>query len=178
MNSSNHSLRRWKVVNWLQSSVFCPKTIRTKLLRFAGARIDETAMIAENVFLGGSNLVMGKGTFINVGSFLDGSECIVLGDHVRVGPYVKILTGTHRLRNSPLRRWPQDPVVSKPVRIKSGCWIGMAAIVLPGVTIAEGCVIGAGAVVTKNTSPHGFYTGVPAVRIKDLPIEEGMPEGW
>ena len=66
-------------------------------------------------------------------------------------------------------------MVCKSVRIKRGSWLGLGSIILPGVTVAEGCVIGAGAVVTKDTEPHGFYTGVPAVRIKDLPQNEELP---
>ena len=121
---------------------------------------------------------MEKGTFINVGSFIDGCASVILEEYVRVGPYVKILTGTHKLRNSPLRRWPKDPVVSKSVIIKRGCWLGIGCIILPGVTIAPGCVIGSGAVVTKDTEPHGFYVGVPAIRLKDLPINEEMLSGF
>ena len=126
--------------------------------------LHKSAVISENVFLGVKNLVMKKGTIINVGSFVDGSAPVVLDEYVRVGPYVKNLTGTHQLRNSSLRRWPSDPVIAESVHIKKGCWIGIGVTILPGVTIAEGCVIGAGAVVNANSEPHGLYVGVPARR--------------
>ena len=136
--------------------------------------MDKSARIAENVFLGGSNIVMEKGTFINVGSFMDGSASVIIEEYVRIAPYVKILTGTHKLRKSALRRWPTDPTICKSVRIKRGSWLGIGCIILPGVTVAEGCVIGAGAVVTKDTEPHGLYTGVPATRSKDLSQNEEL----
>ena len=49
-----------------------------------------------------------------------------------------------------------------PIKVCDGCWIG--------VTIEEGCIVAAGAVVTKPTESHGLYAGVPARRIKDLPV--------
>lgn len=171
----DRSLKIWKIVNFMQSSVLCPAKLRMRLLRFFGVSLDDSAGIAANVFLGGSDLVMGKNTFINVGSFIDGSGSVIIEEYVRIGPHVKILTGTHVLRKNVLRRWPHDPVVCKSVRIKRGCWLGLGCIILPGVTIAEGCVIGAGAVVTKNTEANGFYIGVPAFRSKDLTQDEKIP---
>ena len=54
--------------------------------------------------------------------------------------------------------------------VEDGAWIGASCTILPNVTIANGCVIAAGSVVTKSTEPNGLYAGVPAKRIKDLPV--------
>jgi maltose O-acetyltransferase len=96
---------------------------------------------------------------------------IELHDGVRLGPYVRILTGTHKYQNSIYRRNVTDELVRLPVTIERGCWIGMGAMILPEVTVREGCIIGAGAVVTHDTEPNGMYLGNPATRIKDLPVE-------
>jgi len=147
--------------------------LRVKLLRISNKKIDKSAIIFENVHIGDTNLVMGKNTAINVGSFIDGNASVTIEDYTRCGPYVKILTGTHKYRHSVIRRKLSDGTLAKPVVIKKGCWIGMGAIILPGLTIAEGCIIAAGAVVVKDTEPNGLYAGNPAKRIKDLPTEEG-----
>lgn len=70
-----------------------------------------------------------------------------------------------------MRRDPWAPVTRLPVIIERGCWVGLGAIILPGVTVREGCVIGAGAVVVHSTLPNGLYVGNPAKRVKDLPTE-------
>lgn len=114
---------------------------------------------------------MGANTFVNIGGFIDGSAPVTLEDHVRVGPYVRILTGTHQYRHSVIRRDPRDGTVGRPVLVKRGCWIGMGCSILPGVTVAEGCVIAAGAVIVDDTEPNGLYGGVPAKRIRDLPTD-------
>ncbi|WP_446741227.1 acyltransferase [Sphingomonas sp. H160509] len=93
-------------------------------------------------------------------------------DYCRLGPYVRILTGTHKYRNSKIRRISEDGTIGLRVTIESGCWIGMGASVLPGVTVAQGCVIGASTLVTRPTVENGLYVGVPGVRIKSLSTEE------
>lgn len=55
-----------------------------------------------------------------------------------------------------------------PVVIKKNAWIGIGAIILPGVTVGEGSVVDAGAVVTNDVPPHSVVGGVPAKLIKKL----------
>jgi len=158
----------WKIFNSIQSLSICHPRIRTKMLQGMGVKMGQNAQIAENVYVGSNKLEMGKETYVNVGSFLDGSEKIIIEDYVRVGPYVKLLTGTHKYRNSVIRRRTEDGTLSKPVKIKKGCWIGLGAIILPGITVAEGCIVAAGSVVIRDTKPNGLYAGNPAKRVKDL----------
>jgi maltose O-acetyltransferase len=164
----------WKIFNAIQKSPIIHPKARNLLLRIAGARINRSAWLAEGVYVGSKNLIMGKETGVNVGSFLDGSSEIYIGDYVRCGPYVKILTGTHSYRHSVIRRRIEDGTISKPVKIERGCWIGMNSIILPGVKIAEGCIIAAGSVVIKDTKPNGLYAGNPAKRVKELPITDDV----
>lgn len=141
------------------------------MLRLFGSSISSSALIAENVYIGSPLLSLGEGTHVNVGCFLDGSAAITLAEGVRLGPYCKILTGTHTYANGVLRRGKGSIDINKSVTIERGCWAGMGVIVLPGVVLSEGCVIAAGAVVVDSTLPNGLYAGIPARRIKDLPTE-------
>ncbi len=50
--------------------------------------------------------------------------------------------------------------------IGDGAWIGMRALIMPGIKIGEGAVIGAGAIVTKDVSPYTIVGGNPASFIK------------
>jgi len=56
-----------------------------------------------------------------------------MGNNVSLGPYVRIYTGTHAIGPGSNRRGPE--VLAKPVDIEDGSWIGLGAIILPGVTI-------------------------------------------
>lgn len=50
--------------------------------------------------------------------------------------------------------------------IGNGAWIGMRAMIMPGITIGEGAVIASGAIVTKNVAPYTLVAGNPAKPIK------------
>lgn len=52
------------------------------------------------------------------------------------------------------------------VTIGNDCWIGHAAIILPGVTVGDGAVIAAGAVVSRDVAPYTIVGGVPARAIR------------
>jgi phosphonate metabolism protein (transferase hexapeptide repeat family) len=57
------------------------------------------------------------------------------------------------------------------VTIGNDCWIGHAAIILPGVTVGDGAVIAAGAVVSRDVAPYTVVGGVPA-----RPIRQRFPD--
>lgn len=98
---------------------------------------------------------------------------LYIGDYVCIGGESVILMGgnnTHRTD------WFSDyPFMDKIVEsyeakgdtvIGDGVWIGMRAVILPGVKIGEGAVIGTGAVVTKDVEPYSIVAGNPAKEIK------------
>lgn len=98
---------------------------------------------------------------------------LYIGDYVCIGGESVILMGgnnTHRTD------WFNDyPFMDKIVEsyeakgdtvIGDGVWIGMRAVILPGVKIGEGAVIGTGAVVTKDVEPYSIVAGNPAKEIK------------
>lgn len=53
-------------------------------------------------------------------------------------------------------------VAVKKTVIGNNVFIGLNAIIMPGVTIGDGAIIGAGAVVTKNVEPNTIVAGNPA----------------
>lgn len=161
------------IFNFTSMSIIHP-VFRGFLLRALGCSLGPGARIMSSVFIGGRDIFLGKMVVLNVGCFLDSSCTITVGDFVRMGPYVRILTGTHSYANSVIRRGPGSKNISLPVVIERGCWIGMGAMIMPGVTVREGCVIAAGAVVNSSTQPNGLYAGVPAVRIKDLSVSDDV----
>lgn len=50
--------------------------------------------------------------------------------------------------------------------IESDVWIGMNAMIMPGVTIGEGAIVAAGSVVAKDVPPYTIVGGNPAKEIK------------
>ena len=54
------------------------------------------------------------------------------------------------------------------VVIEENAWIGIGAIICPGVTIGRNAVVAAGAVVTKDVPDNVVVAGVPAKIIKKI----------
>lgn len=165
--------RLHNIINGLQSAWWVKARWRRAMLVFAGADIQPDAIIRQGCFIGSNTLTIASNVYISVGVFLDGSAPITIADHVRIGPYTKILTGSHPVRSSVIRRRAGENL-NLPVSIGRGSWIGMSVSILPGVQIAEGCVIAAGTVLTKSTQPNGLYAGNPGVRKRDLSTEEDL----
>lgn len=96
-----------------------------------------------------------------------GSEpwLIDIGDRVTISHGVKLVTHDastrlFRHRHAAMNRRFGNKF--KPVRIGSDVFIGMDAIILPGVSIGEQVVVGAGAIVTDDVPARSVAIGVPA----------------
>jgi len=99
---------------------------------------------------------IGAGTLINRDCALDTRGGLRIGNHVSISPEVAILTADHD------RDLPDFPLRARPVAIEDHVWIGMRAMILPGVRIGRGAVVAAGAVVTRDVAPLSVVAGVPA----------------
>lgn len=63
--------------------------------------------------------------------------------------------------------YPQIQINQKEgINIGSDVWIGMSAIIMPGVTIGDGVTVAANSVVTKNIPDYAVVAGSPAEIIK------------
>ena len=117
----------------------------------------------------GARFGTGKGISIGDNSGL-GVNCLVhgpleIGENVMMGPDVVIFTHTHKYDRTDIPMCEQGSSISK-VTIGNDVWIGMRAIIMPGVNIGNGVIIGAGAVVTKDVPNFAVVGGVPAKVIR------------
>jgi maltose O-acetyltransferase len=136
---------------------------RASLLRAAGCHIAPTCTFLGAVrFIGGSpsNLSVGEGAIIgpNVTFGADGE--IRLGRNVSISPGVTVYTGTHDVGTS--QRRMDTHVLSKRVIIEDGAWIGLNALILPGVCVGAGAIVSAGAVVASDVPANTVVAGNPA----------------
>ena len=112
------------------------------------------------------NLEMGSYVAIDDAVNLYSVDKIIIGTKVAISREAFICTASHAITN------PNRPLVTAPVTICDGVWIGARAIILPGVTIGEGAVVAAGAVVTKDVEPWSVVGGNPAKFIKKRVLKE------
>lgn len=97
------------------------------------------------------------------GVYINASNGVEIGDYTNVGPNVGIVSANHDFVNNDAH------VVTRPVRIGKFCWMGMGAVILPGVALGDFTIVGAGAIVTKSFEDgYCVLAGNPARVIKQL----------
>ncbi|MGI2110935.1 acyltransferase [Shewanella frigidimarina] len=62
---------------------------------------------------------------------------------------------------------PNIDIIS-PIKVGNNVFIGLGAIIMPGVTIGNDVIIGAGSIVTKDIENDSVVVGVPARKIKTV----------
>jgi acetyltransferase-like isoleucine patch superfamily enzyme len=143
--------------------------MRTAALRAAGIRIGARSLIMGGFKVtgeGGVALVsIGDDTMITGPLHIDVGAPVRVGSRVHIGHDVALLTVNHQI-GPPEERC--GPIVSAPIAIGDGVWLGSRVTILPGVTVGDGSVVAAGAVVTRNVAPNTMVAGVPAVVLRQL----------
>lgn len=146
--------------NWGKRIFSFPELVRRnrrrQVLVRGGAQIHSTAEIGE-VDAGGrkSNLTVGPFTFL--GKVTLALHCpIRIGERVCINDGVQILSASHDVLD------PEWNMVKSDIIIDDYVWIGVGAIILPGVHLGRGAVVGAGAVVSKSVAAGNIVVGNPA----------------
>jgi maltose O-acetyltransferase len=146
--------------------------IRTVLFRFTGSEVGDGGFLLGKVSIVGprgaaTKLQMGQRCLVGAGVTFGLDGPITLGNDVCIGPGATLYTGTHQLGVGSRR---MGKVTARPIVVEDGVWIGMQALILPGVRLGRGCVIGAGAVVHENVPPNSLVRGNPATVVKKLAL--------
>jgi acetyltransferase-like isoleucine patch superfamily enzyme len=133
--------------------------VRMRMYAAFGVEFDDVT--STNIALGvemwrGERLKIGRDSTIGQRSYVDARGGVRIDEHVSVSRETALLTATHR---------PDDPSFAgreSPVHLEHHAWIGLRAIVMPGVVVGEGAIVAAGALVTCDVAPYTIVGGVPA----------------
>lgn len=98
-----------------------------------------------------------------------------IGDYVQIAAGVKIIMGGNHTHNTAfistypfadLEALKRSYRPAGDTRIGNDVWIGMEAMIMPGVTIGDGAIIAARALVTKDVPPYAMVAGTPAAIVR------------
>jgi maltose O-acetyltransferase len=158
--------RKWAwYANVLAASQLVREPDRARIYRRLGMQL-HSDWIKPRCFFQSSRFTLGAGSSLNYGCFVENVAPVEIGEDTGVAFQVRIITSSHEPGEPPQTwgRW-----FAAPVRIGSGCTIGVGSTTLPGVTIGDSCIVAPGAMVIRDCDPFGMYAGVPARRIKEVP---------
>ncbi|MCC6175779.1 MAG: acyltransferase [Chloroflexi bacterium] len=153
--------------------LFTAGPLVARLYRAAGFQIGEGASFLGPIrIIGGTdsfveNLIVGRNALISTDVTIDVDGLVRIDENASIGPFVRIYTATHSIGPGSRRMMPH--ILAKPVTIERGAWVGLAALILPGVTIGQGSIVGAGSVVTADVPPNSYVEGNPARVVRQLP---------
>jgi acetyltransferase-like isoleucine patch superfamily enzyme len=117
-----------------------------------------TVHIPEKI-IRGKNVYPGDSPY----NYIEASNGLTIGDYTNISPNVGIISANHDLIDNAI------VLTAPPISIGKFCWIGMNAVILPGVQLGDFTIVGAGAIVSRSF-PDGYcvIAGNPAKIINHL----------
>jgi putative colanic acid biosynthesis acetyltransferase WcaF len=163
-----------KELVWVIVSLFlfrlCPlklSGLKCSVLRWFGASVGRGVVIKPDVkIIFPWKLTLGDHVWLGEECWLLNLAPITLEDNVCISQRAFLCTGNHNYKS------PGFDLITNPIRVEDGAWIGAGAFVGPGVTVGKHAVLTAGSVATKDLKPYWVYQGNPAVQVKKREIGE------
>ena len=135
--------------------------VKRLLLRLFGAEVGRGLVIKPQVWIKYPwRLVVGDHCWIGQGVCIDNLADVQLGNHVCISQQVYLCTGSHDYHK------PSFDLITRPVAVDDGAWLGAQALVLGGVSIGANAIVAAGSIVTSDVSPAAIVAGNPARRLR------------
>lgn len=156
----------WELI--FKCLLFSP--LRIFWMKLFGGKIGKDSIVGNirfmNLYRKGLNgLNIGKKCYIGDYVVLDLADEITLEDNVTLSEEAFILTHTNvGYKDHPLQKFIPSRVGK--VKINNGCFIGIRAIVMPGVTLGEKSAVGALSLVKNDIPNFELHAGAPAKFIR------------
>lgn len=159
----------WFYVNafFFKTSLIPISIFKTYLLRLFGAKIGKNVNIKPCVNIKYPWLLeIGDHSWIGENVWIDNLVKVSIGAHVCISQGAMLLTGNHDYKTSSFN------LITEPVFLEDGVWIGAQAVVNPGIRAFSHAILCVGSVANKNLEAYGIYQGNPAIKIRDRKFKE------
>jgi acetyltransferase-like isoleucine patch superfamily enzyme len=132
--------------------------------------IGEMVVIREHAWLNCEprsdfTLTIGSGSYVGRFVHVNAALSVIIEDQVLIADRVHISDHQHAhadLSRAIVAQGVTDP---EPVRIGQGSWLGVGAVIMPGISVGRGAIVAANAVVTRDVEDYEIVGGVPATVI-------------
>jgi putative colanic acid biosynthesis acetyltransferase WcaF len=157
----------WHLTNSLLfMSAFHFYSLKSIVLRWFGARIGKNVVIKPRVNIKYPwNLRMGNNVWIGENAWIDSLDKVNIGSNVCISQGAFLLCGNHNYS------LPAFDLITGPITLEDGVWIGAKSIVCPNVVCKSHSVLSVNSVAAKNLEEYTIYRGNPAEPVKERIIE-------
>ncbi|MFT3922629.1 MAG: WcaF family extracellular polysaccharide biosynthesis acetyltransferase [Myxococcales bacterium] len=139
--------------------------LRARLLRSFGAAVGAEVVIRRGLRVTFPwKLRVGHHAWLGEDAWLMNLAPITLGANVVISQRAFLCTGNHDWSD------PAFGLITKPIVVGDGAWIGASAFIAPGVTVGTHAVVAAGSVVTQDLEPYSVYAGNPCIKVAERRI--------
>ncbi len=145
-----------------------PSIFKVVLLRFFGAHIGKGVVIRTHVRIKHPwSLSIGDNVWIGESVWIDNLVEVNIGSNVCLSQGAFLFTGNHDYKSSSF------DLITRPIDIENGVWIGADALVGPGVRCHSHSILVSGSATFANLEAYSIYQGNPAVikRKRDFNIK-------
>jgi len=149
----------WYLVNTLffKNSLSVFSGLKRFLLRLFGASVGEGVIIKPKVNIKYPwRLEVGDHSWIGEGVWIDNLAEVKIGKHVCLSQGAMLLTGNHNYKKETFN------LITEPIKLEDGVWIGAQSVVCPGVQCKSHCILSVGSVANKDMEEYSIYQGNPA----------------
>ncbi|MDR3377096.1 MAG: WcaF family extracellular polysaccharide biosynthesis acetyltransferase [Verrucomicrobiae bacterium] len=157
----------WLLVSFLLFRL-CPvsfSALKCAVLRAFGAKVGRNVTIKPQVKITFPwKLGLGDHVWLGEESWLLNLAPVQIGSHVCISQRAVLCTGSHDYKKSTFN------LITRPITLEDGAWLGAGCWVGPGVTVERNAVLSLGSVASQNLVANGIYRGNPAVWVKQRTI--------
>lgn len=162
IGASKFKCAGWYVVSTLffKSHLIPFGNILILFLRAFGARIGNDVRVKPGIYIKYPwKLSVGHSSWL-ADCYIENLDEVRIGNNVCISQKAMLLTGNHNYKME------YFDLITRPVIIEDGSWVGANATICPGTTVRSHSVIFAGSVLSGDTKPYQIYQGNPAVAIR------------
>lgn len=161
--ASSFKLLLWYFTSvvFIRSGIIPFSSIIVFILRLFGARIGKDVRIKPGIYVH-------YPWKLSIGDYSWLAECrienlaeVIIGDNVCVSQQAMLLTGNHDYKSV------NFDLITKPIVLEEGAWVGANATICPGLTVKSHAVLTVGSTATKDLEAYSIYQGNPAVKVKE-----------
>lgn len=152
----------WYLVSTLffHTGIIPFSNILVLILRIFGASIGKHVRIKPGIRVKYPwKLSVGDNSWI-AACLIENLDNVIIGKHVCISQQAMLLTGNHNYQSVSF------DLITSPIILHDGSWIGAKAVVCPGVIVASHAILSVGSVATKNMDTYTIYQGNPAIKIR------------